>query len=305
MSETEKIWGLTQSLKVPLKKDTETNTKFSKLFKDIAANQYTTQESLHLVNMITGGSLAQLLTQPSWEDRITKAGLGMMYSISDSVDDSILLLFQYNPQTLNERFSVSYAYRQSFSGEPTISEFKSVEPQKVYVEFYLDAYSDYAGLDEYFRTLLSGSVQSAMLLTDSGSRGMSELAWAAQTARNNALYEREGLNKDSRTLKPALDNLKRFTKNTVYSIDNLLLDSDLKLVETTTYLGDPPLCVLNWGTYQDFKCVVKDMSFEHLLFNPKTLDPIRTKVTLELEEFYNPYLEAAKKAFDGKIEVNI
>ena len=301
-----------QSIKIPISESNRLGA-LSKHFDTAEKNKYTTEDALQIANKVTGGLMSQLLANPSWEDKVLKAGLGFMYSLNTPSDKtSVMLMFQYNPQILVEKHQVSYAYRQSYRGEPIITEFKNVEPEIVYVEFMLDAYSDYAGLEEYFKTLLAGTTQSALLLAGMGSTGFSDLFHLMQISESQT-KPISGMNSDTRTLKPAIDNLKKFVKNTEYTLTQqensevLYIEQatyQLGKVTTMSYLSDPPLCVLNWGTYRDFKCIIKDMSFEHQLFNPRTLEPIRTKVSLELEEYYNPFIDALKKSFDGQIISN-
>lgn len=283
-----------QSIKLPIITDEEG------VYDDKSQSYHSTQDTLHAVNMLFGGVLANLVTDPSWENKVKKAGLGLLHTL-DKPENTITLLFQYNPQNFKETFSVSYNYRQSYAGEPTITEFKSVEPQKLFIEFYLDAYYDYAGLDEYYKNMVAGASQSALVLAGAGSRGFSEATFALDRPESNSgiVY------KDKRTLKPALDNLRKFVKNTYYKITKANKSGEETSENSSdeiTYTGNPPLCILNWGDFHDFKCVVRDMSFEHTKFNPVTLDPIRTKVIMELEEYYNPFLEKVKASFDGEIK---
>ncbi len=266
------------------------------------------QSGIQGANKLTRGLAGQLPYDPSYEPKTTRAGLGILETMEQNTGDNPYptLLFQYNPEEFEEVHRLQWRTQHDIAGDNFITSFTKRMPIVININFVLDAYEQVFSLSPIERQALGGLIQGGMTFLDKGdggigSTGQSSLAMLQQKAVEHFPDKAPDWAKDNRSLDNALTNLKRFTHvKSLYSYEHegktvtRTVDERASLTPDTdpywqtsvlTHTQKPPLCVLNWGKMLDFKCVVKEMNLKHLLFNPTTLQPIRTIVSMQLEEF--------------------
>lgn len=253
-------------------------------------------------NMVTGGIVSNILFEPRWKGKLTKAGITVLDV--KTKNENYTLLFQYNPNTIEEKRRVTYELKKNLFNGDFSTEFKTVEPVTLTIQFILDAFYDYFDLDEIYKNLISGGVQGVMVAGSMGSTLLSEVSFGQRLID-------KGLSK--RSLIPAITNIRNLVKNgelKYYKYESekfkQLTGEDeiakLKKDGKVLILRDtPPVCKLSWEGFSETQYVITDMAISHIMFDKDSLAPIRSLVSLSLSEYRNPLQDALDTIDSGSL----